>query len=767
MDLDKYFFSKKNIDKLTNKLSDILNLKKTPDSYKACAKFLQQQMQITYNTYHDQKPRGVSMSVFLDKLNEKSLKDCVKLYQIKTKKKYNTDNYEDFKMHRDNEINRGNKGLLKRPEFSNDLKRTKGDLNSFNMNTDNFADFRSGNLTNNGYITATGDIGQNMTSPDSQNMSGGKKVFADEIEKRMQERLMEYEPRGNGSLGMDIGFGGQKRPQEINFRLDGGDSRVDKIKEQMEREMGNLGGNVNIDPTLIMGMGNYDPMMGMSFGNQQIPDAMAFSNTLLPPLSQQNTPQNNYQQNIPQNIPQNNYQQNMSQNMRQNFESTPLTQQDMLSKVNNVIMDRNNIMNNVAQNNNSSSFNPLMSPNMPKNFNMNKNNMDMEQILKYQQMMSGNQNFINGREVGTTNSLIKVNTSNINKNEKNIMSINYKEIQKMSSKAIGDMINKIKLLNSEETINKTNASNIDNKGELLNKILEIKKMNMNKEKEINRLLQNEINNVKKDESINSLSVITKKNNNKNINIINSKNKNHENSDNNDDNEEYIIKTKNNYKINIESQEHSEPEYFNDYMVALDKPLNNINSITLNKIKLPKLNINITNNRYEFKYIINSELKCLELNEGEYKLDELIDCLQEALDNEGDNIKINIESNNKVTICNQNNQEFILDNQGNSMLNLLGFVNNNYNNNFTYTSENCHKFINKIYLYFENISKLEPFCELNLFGHNNSITKEYTKPLNNLNAIIIKFKINLNENNGEEELYDFENKPHKLELTFNY
>jgi hypothetical protein len=79
--------SQENVDRLTNQLGKSLNIKNTPESKRACRKFVETQMKSVFDKYSDKKPKKMPIPEFLYKLNQKSLDDCVKLYEVKTGKK--------------------------------------------------------------------------------------------------------------------------------------------------------------------------------------------------------------------------------------------------------------------------------------------------------------------------------------------------------------------------------------------------------------------------------------------------------------------------------------------------------------------------------------------------------------------------------------------------------------------------------------------------------------------------------------------------------
>src|ERR1700744_2894770 len=112
--MESYFFSKENIGSLTKNLSKKLGIKNTNDSLKACQKFLEKQMRGVYTRYGDKKPKGIPLPEFIERLNEKSMSECIKLYEAKTGKKSTNKDMGKYKMDRDQQMTEGKRtGVLK------------------------------------------------------------------------------------------------------------------------------------------------------------------------------------------------------------------------------------------------------------------------------------------------------------------------------------------------------------------------------------------------------------------------------------------------------------------------------------------------------------------------------------------------------------------------------------------------------------------------------------------------------------------------------
>ena len=84
--MDKYFFSEKNVGDLTKKL--ILNLQLSEDQINKdvvvkCKKIIVNHMNETYDKYGNIKPENITSRNYIAKMNSKSIKDCIKVFDNK------------------------------------------------------------------------------------------------------------------------------------------------------------------------------------------------------------------------------------------------------------------------------------------------------------------------------------------------------------------------------------------------------------------------------------------------------------------------------------------------------------------------------------------------------------------------------------------------------------------------------------------------------------------------------------------------------------
>ena len=215
-------------------------------------------------------------------------------------------------------------------------------------------------------------------------------------------------------------------------------------------------------------------------------------------------------------------------------------------------------------------------------------------------------------------------------------------------------------------------------------------------------------------------------------------------------------------ISVNAEEHAEPEYFNDYMVDLPDKFKDVTGIEVLDYSFPKDLCKITKDNNQLMIIIEGEEKLIELEDGEYSIDEIVDGLQSAF--EAEEMKVNIEINeDEHIVLSSSVQEFDFKNDERSLGRFLGFIEELYEGKLVYSSENKHSLVSKIYLYIDNISKKEPFGMIDLKANKvKPLIKKFIKPLSEIKEMILKFKRRQTE---EDDLIDFSKKPHKLTFKF--
>jgi len=79
--MSKFFFSDKNVSRQCNNLGGILGVKNNDESRRNCKKFLVQQMKTVYQQYGKKRPSNMGVPDFVDLLNKKSIKECVRIQE--------------------------------------------------------------------------------------------------------------------------------------------------------------------------------------------------------------------------------------------------------------------------------------------------------------------------------------------------------------------------------------------------------------------------------------------------------------------------------------------------------------------------------------------------------------------------------------------------------------------------------------------------------------------------------------------------------------
>lgn len=207
-------------------------------------------------------------------------------------------------------------------------------------------------------------------------------------------------------------------------------------------------------------------------------------------------------------------------------------------------------------------------------------------------------------------------------------------------------------------------------------------------------------------------------------------------------------------FDIDSENITSYDCYNDYMVNLDKKIV-LTDINIKNIELPINNLeNINTSNNELKININGKEQIFELEENYYNRDEIKDFLNEAFISYNFDINCDIQDGNFIF---HSNNKFTMLNHDTSILPILGFNKNAYVNKNMYTAENPHQIGDNIfYLVIENISS-EPLFYIN--KDTNEIKKLFDfEPLQTDN-LIIKFNKSPKDliKNNKEYNFFFETK----------
>lgn len=197
--MEKFLFSKKNIDNLCEKVLKVTKIQPTQKNVQFCRSIIANRMKKLYEMTISKKPKTMSPKDYAERLCKTTIRDCVI--------------------------------ALKRSQAS--AMENKSDQISGNVAEQgcNYQNIMSGNGE---YITATGEMGGKMEFRDDRNMKLQEKPSSEDLENKMYERQLQYDSRG--------GSGGSFDRRDINFSLDDDTT-------MRRRNDGNMGNN-------NMGMGN-------------------------------------------------------------------------------------------------------------------------------------------------------------------------------------------------------------------------------------------------------------------------------------------------------------------------------------------------------------------------------------------------------------------------------------------------------------------------------------------------------------------------------
>jgi hypothetical protein len=230
----------------------------------------------------------------------------------------------------------------------------------------------------------------------------------------------------------------------------------------------------------------------------------------------------------------------------------------------------------------------------------------------------------------------------------------------------------------------------------------------------------------------------------------------------------VIEDKQNRILNIISNELTEKECYNDYMIRLENPIT-LKDLSINNISLPmREEENITENNNKLVIEIGDLIKKIELEPNYYNRNELIEFLNEGFSYNNIAIECKINDEDKFIFSSLDNKKFTMKSNDDSILPYLGFNKSTYFNKTIYEPENSINIGDNIfYLVIENISD-NPMFLINM--DLKQITKLLSIDIDEnktyiLDHLIIKFyrsKNNIIKNNNEYSFF-FENK-HEIQFA---
>ena len=781
-EIANYIFSDKNISSLSQKMQQYVNIEDSSRARNACREFVKNQMNVTIK--NNRNIRGNPRDV-IKKLNTECLKRSVHVYKEKMgqdgRQSRSLDNMGKYSMNRETEIYGKRKNKVQRRPTQNMRDTQSGMPGTMDNIGTSFAPLADLQGNQGEFIGADGSRGRQMVFGNMNDALryGDKKTSQSLIEQEMYRRKMEYDAAPNqfngGGMNMDGGmdmYGGMqqgmqggmpswglpnagpqgRRPPDINFALDGSDSRNTGVNE-----MNIMGGGMDMN-----GMMNQQMMGGMN--GMMNPQMMGGMNGMMNP-QMMNPQMMNPQMMNPQ---------MMNPQMNNSYSDTSkMSEQDMMARINQLQrsdMNGNN-MGNMANMG-------MMNPQMMQNIYSDSGKM--------QQMQ---QNFLmGGREGGDYEMMAKINKLKASLAEQTgldpqiLASMNSHDIEQYLKQNKGGRKSKKskQVESSDEESSESEEEKSQNKKNILKMLLDLKKKNSEKKKELDDHTEKKAKNINKksqqkpqkkessDEDSDSDKSPPKKSlSKKSQQKPQKKESSDEDSDEVSESESESdrsndTETKTTTDIKIKSETHSEPEFYSDYLVELDKPINSeIYDITISKCKFPSLAPQITEMCNTFCVRFDDHQTDITLPEGNYSLSDLIDGLNESL--EEANIVIKVDNKGRI-VLERKRGEFVIDCGEKSIAKLLGFTKSSYEGRSKYISETQNMFeVKSIYMFIPTISGDEPFCKIDDDG-----VKQLFKLSDNLDTLksfVVQFR--RTSNSSETDLFDFQGRSHEFTLKITH
>ncbi len=818
--MDKFFFSEKNIGRQCLTLEKMLNIKDNPDTKRKLKKLLARQMKETYDKYGGKKPDGMQATDFIDLLNKKSIKDCIKICEDSRARKSGSNNssshdeLSEMKRARDRDMyGDRNMEMPNRPKYGEMNRKSQrqpggsagsgtmaGGFQGFNdTGGGNFAPIPQGSGQ---FITATGEMGDKMFFGNLENAmyGGGDSNAKDDLERKVMERQSQYAQRGKGmmsmnsdmggmmgggmmggggGMGMGMGMGqdmfgnmmgmgmnmnqgsmGNQRPPEIDFTLVHG-------KHSTKGQGGASSTDYNPNITGVEGFGGMGNGGFGNMGNMGMFDMNQMNPMMMNPMMMGN-------------------------------QMNPMMMNPMMmgNQMNPMMMG--NQMNPMMMGN---QMNPMIMSNQMNQANNNQNNGELQS--KFNSMLAERDKLdaMRGGSAPNKGNFNPMASPNVNYNMGNMGQMDMNQILQMQK--MHDMMNNNNMnhLNFNRGVQYTNEmeamKNLDS-DQLDAHIKKMKdkiynQMNLTNfdpwflqsldSKELDKLIKkisldlSGLNNVVSDNLKKSDSILNELSHSSDVNygqqnhpvnqmahVIHDSQSSQSNKnvivyDDNEKQKERSIKY---HDVLIKSQDYDEPKNYSDYMIEFgNDAYKNIVSFQLIDIKVPQVGNMITAHSNKLRYIVDENETDVDVAIGSYDSYSLINALQKLL---SPNFNFTVNDQGIVTITNAFNKSFDIINNGKSVLRHLGFTRVNYIGRKSYVAEELPSINRKynIHLFVEGVLDDKPLLTYSQ-GDDASklcpITVKFDKPVDTLPEIFIKFKTDPDPDS--QNLVDFHEQPHEL------
>jgi hypothetical protein len=214
---------------------------------------------------------------------------------------------------------------------------------------------------------------------------------------------------------------------------------------------------------------------------------------------------------------------------------------------------------------------------------------------------------------------------------------------------------------------------------------------------------------------------------------------------------------NDTKYNID--EYVDSMYYNNFMITLKEPIDNIISMEIQNVDININANNITNYNNFLTIKIANDENSLTINPGNYDIDELLRYINSALNCNNIDINFTMRGDNHIVANSQ--YEFSMGNDKISVLRILGFVDKKYYGTNEYISDNKYCLNTNVNAYLKMIFNgvKNQTCKIDL-PFDTTSNKQIDKNINSLTNIIFKIK---QDNNCS---YDLLGIAPKITLKFN-
>ena len=466
--MDGIFFSKENILQQSNNLARLLNINPNPDSKKKFIKFTLDHMKGVYGKYGRKMPKTMDPRKFLILMNKKSVKNGMTAFkqlqqqrqQQQTHNSYDKNKIGQLNMSRQQEIyGRRPVNVDRRPEYTtlDNNRGPMGGLSGYSEGSGMVGYANVKNASEGHFVGADGTV-RNSTEWNRGHVdkSGSGSNNRDARMESLDQRLNNYQQRYN--LGNR-----QERPPEPNFRLDGTDSRSDKMR---------AGGT---EPNSDRMMGPQDNGLGIfneSATNNYSSINMNHSitghdlgpGTVIPGKEQRKSGNMDIMEAYMNDV------QEQDNGQNETFNSGAMSDVETTARLNQLKQHRG-VTDTSLSNTRTTQINPQLSPSMQNNRALNdmiqNGGMDINRMLSMQRAMDNNGGNTQQLSNNRNNQYLNSNRAEQNNNKTGEGSLNnnaYDQYSNLSDDQLDEQLKQLEHeLSSDINLTQNNTNQIDNK----------------------------------------------------------------------------------------------------------------------------------------------------------------------------------------------------------------------------------------------------------------------------------------------------------------